>query len=84
MTADQHVRGWGECSFADETKFVIIGQLALPNNDPSVHVVNVHISIITTGCKEDSIVCWGQCYDRMFTSELVGYVGSRPFLDLLL
>ena len=56
MTADQHVRGRGECCFFDGTDLVTIRQLALPNYVPSVHVVDVHISIMATGCKKDPIM----------------------------
>ena len=83
MTADKHVRGWEKCGFSDGTKPITIARLALPDNAATVHVVDVHIAI-TTDCKMDSIVCWEQCFNTMPTSELVGYVGSRPFLDVLL
>ena len=77
------MRGWGKCAPSDVTKPITISQLALPNDVATVHVVDVHLAI-TTDCKVDSIMCWGQCYNIMLTSELVEYVGSRPFLDLLL
>ena len=85
MTAYKHVRGWGECNFADGTKVVTFSQLALPDKVACVDVVHVYVSpVITADCNNASAVRYGHSCGIILTMNIVQYSGCRIVLNRLL